>query len=187
MWLGIALIAIVVVFVVLTYNGFVSLKNRARNAWSDIDVQLKRRYDLVPNLVETVKGYASHEKGIFENVARLRSNAMQAEGTGNRSGAAETEFAGAIKTLFAVAESYPDLRADQNFRDLQAQLAEVEDNIQYARRYYNAVVRDFITKCELFPSSMIGNWFGFKPMQYFQAGDEERGSVKVDFGGGAGH
>jgi LemA protein len=184
MWIAIIFIVVVVGFVVMTYNGFVSLKNRARNAWSDIDVQLKRRYDLIPNLVETVKGYASHEKSIFEDVARLRSGAMQIEGAGARSSEAEAQLSGAIKTLFAVAESYPDLKADQNFRDLQKQLTEVEDNVQYSRRYYNAVVRDFNTKCELFPSSVIGSWFGFKPMQYFQASEEERGSVRVDMTGG---
>ena len=178
MHLIIGIIIIIAVYVVITYNGFVSLKNRARNAWADIDVQLKRRYDLIPNLVSAVKGYAEHEKSVLEDVTRLRSQAMGVQSTEHRSGA-ETQLSGAIKSLFAVAESYPDLRADQNFRDLQSQLTEIEDQIQYARRYYNAVVRDLNTKREMFPSSIIANMSGVTPLEYFQADDEERENVQV--------
>lgn len=178
MWILIAIIAAILAYLILTYNGLVSLRNRARGAWSDIDVQLKRRYDLVPNLVATVKGYASHEQGVFEDVARLRAHAMGSEGSKEREGA-EAQLSGAIKTLFAVAESYPELKADASFRDLQKQLTEIEDNIQYARRYYNAVVRDLNTKCEMFPSSLVANSFGFKQMEYFQVGEDERGPVQV--------
>jgi len=178
MYLVIGIIIVIVGYVVVTYNGFVSLKNRARNAWADIDVQLKRRYDLIPNLVSTVKGYAEHEKSVLEDVTRLRSQAMGIQNTEQRSGA-ETQLSGAIKSLFAVAESYPDLRADQNFRDLQNQLTEIEDQIQYARRYYNAVVRDLNTKREMFPSSLIASMSDVQQLPYFQAGDEERENVQV--------
>jgi len=179
MWVTTAVIAIIVTYVIVTYNAFVWLRNRARNAWADIDVQLKRRHDLVPNLVETVKGYAAHEKGVFEDVARLRARAAELEKMHER-GEAEADLAGAIRSLFAVAESYPELRADRNFRDLQAQLAEIEDHIQYARRYYNAVVRDLNTKREIFPSSLVGGLFGVQPLPYFQAEDDEREPVRVD-------
>ena len=178
MWLPIALMGFVVAYLIVTYNAFVSLRNRARNAWADIDVQLKRRHDLVPNLVETVKGYAAHERSVFEDVARLRARAMQLEETQERA-AAEAELAGAIKTLFAVAESYPQLRADRNFRELQSQLTQIEDQLQYARRYYNAVVRDLNTKREVFPSSLVGSWFGFGRLPYFQAEDEDREPIAV--------
>ena len=180
MWIFISIIGLILVYLVWTYNSFASLRNRARNAWADIDVELKRRHDLVPNLVATVQGYAAHEKGVFEDVARLRSQAMQVQGAQAKEGT-EAELTGAIKSLFAVAESYPDLKADKNFRDLQTQLAEVEDHIQYARRYYNAVVRDMNTKCELFPSGLIGSWFGFGRLSYFQAADEDREAVGVKF------
>lgn len=180
MWMAIALISAVIVYVIVTYNSLVALKNRGVNAFADIDVQLKRRHDLVPNLVATVQGYASHENSVFEDVARLRNQAMGAQSTDERSGA-ESQFAGAIKSLFAVAESYPELKADQNFRDLQSQLTEVEDHIQYSRRYYNAVVRDLNTKRELFPSSLIASIFAIQPMRYFQAADEDRESVQVRF------
>jgi len=178
MWMLIFLIAFVLAYVAVTYNAFVSLRNRARNAWADIDVQLKRRHDLVPNLVATVRGYAAHEKSVFEDVTRLRARAMELQRTEDR-GAAEADFAGAIRSLFAVAENYPDLRADRNFRELQTQLAEIEDHIQYARRYYNAVVRDLNTKREMFPSSLIGSLFGFEREAYFQVEEDERAPVGV--------
>jgi len=162
----------------VTYNGFVSLRNRAKNAWSDIDVQLKRRHDLVPNLVSTVEGYAAHEKAVLEDVARLRSEAMQAQDAQARGGA-EADLSLAIKSLFAVAEGYPELRADQNFRQLQAELTDIEDHIQYARRYYNAVVRDLNTKRETFPSSILAGLFGIEALEYFQAGDDERAPVAI--------
>lgn len=174
----IAILGLVLLYLIVTYNGFVSLRNRARNAWADIDVQLKRRHDLIPNLVETVKGYASHEKAVFEDVARLRSRAMELERVDDRAGT-ETQLAGAIKSLFAVAESYPELRADRNFRELQSQLTVIEDHIQYARRYYNAVVRDLNTKREVFPSGMVGAAFGFGKLPYFQVEEEERDAIDV--------
>ena len=178
MWTIITIVGVLLACLILIYNSFASLRNRAKNAWADIDVQLKRRHDLVPNLVATVQGYAAHEKAVFEDVARLRAQATQA-GDVNGKGGAEEELSGAIRSLFAVAESYPDLRADQNFRDLQRQLTEIEDHIQYARRYYNAVVRDMNTKCETFPSNLVGGWFGFTRLPYFQANDDDREPVQV--------
>lgn len=161
------------------YNRLVGLRVRAANSWADIDVQLKRRHDLVPNLVAAVQGYASHEKAIFEDVARLRSEAVASRGPAG-SEASEAGLSGAISSLFAIAENYPDLRADQNFRQLQAQLAEVENNIQHARRYYNAVVRDMNTATETVPSNLIAGLFGFGRLDYFQASDAERDPVAVD-------
>jgi len=183
MWILIAIAALVVAYVAWTYNAFVSLRNRARNAWADIDVQLRRRYDLVPNLVATVKGYAAHERIVFDDVARLRTQAMGLQRPEDKAGP-ETQLADTIKTLFAVAESYPQLRADRNFRELQDQLSEIEEQLQYARRYYNAVVRDFDTKCEVFPSSLIASLFGFAHLPYFQAEQEARAPVQVSMGGG---
>lgn len=178
MWIIIAVIAAALAYIVLTYNAFTSLRNRSRNAWADVDVQLKRRHDLVPNLVATVQGYASHEKSVFEDVASLRAKAAQLEGIGEKAGA-ENDLSGAIKSIFAVAESYPELKADANFRDLQNQLTDIEDHIQYARRYYNAVVRDINTKCEMFPSNLIAGWFGFGRQEYFGTADDERESPHI--------
>lgn len=178
MFIYLAVVAIVIAYIIVSYNGFISLKNRARNAWSDIDVQLKQRHDLVPNLVSTVQGYASHEKAVLEDVTRLRSQAMQMQSTQQR-GNAEGELSNAIKSIFAISESYPDLRADKNFRDLQTQLTEIENNIQYARRYYNAVVRDFNTKCEMFPSNLIASFFNFSRLPYFQVDAMEREPVDM--------
>jgi len=181
MWIALLVFGVfVITYTAITYNKLVSLRNRARNAWADIDVHLKRRHDLVPNLVATVKGYASHEKSVFEDVARLRSRAMEVSQVEERAGT-EGELATAIKSLFAVAESYPDLRADRNFRQLQSQLAEIEDKIQYARRYYNAVVRDMNTMREMFPSSLIAGAFNFERLPYFQAEGDEREPVRTDF------
>jgi LemA protein len=178
MWVLISIASLLVVYIAVTYNSFVSLRNRARNAWADIDVELKRRHDLVPNLVAAVQGYAAHEKGVFEDVSNLRARAMALDKADDR-GAAEADLSGAIKSIFAVAESYPQLRADQNFRNLQSQLAEIEDHIQYARRYYNAVVRDINTKREVFPSNLIGSLFGFERLPYFQVEDDDRNPVDV--------
>ncbi|MHB1001922.1 MAG: LemA family protein [Armatimonadota bacterium] len=183
MWIFTAIIVLLVIWVAVTYNGFVSLRNRARNAWADIDVQLKRRHDLVPNLVSTVQGYASHEKSTLEDIARLRARAVGLRSVEDLEGT-EAELAGAIKSLFAVAESYPDLRADKNFRDLQSQLAEIENNIQYARRYYNAVVRDMNTRREVFPPNIIASIFNFEKLPYFQVGDDERNPVDTSFNQG---
>ncbi len=163
--LGIVLL-IVVVFVVF-YNSLVSLKNRAKEAWADIDVQLKRRYDLIPNLVNTVKGYASHEKQLFENVTKARTAAMSAQGVAEKA-QAENVLAGTLKSLFAVSENYPDLKASTNFLELQRELTDTEDKIQAARRFYNANVRDLAIKIESFPSNIAAKIFGFKNMELFE-------------------
>ena len=179
----IALVAIglVVVWIIATYNALVTLRNRAGNAWADIDVQLKRRHDLVPNLVETVKGYAGHEKTVLEDVTKFRSQAMEAQTPADRQGS-ENMLTSALRSLFAVAENYPQLKADQNFRDLQGQLAVLEDEIQKSRRYYNAIVRDMNVRCEVFPSNIVASSFGFHKLEYFQLGDEsEREPVEVKF------
>src|SRR5882757_5419983 len=161
------------------YNSLVQLRVRADSAWSDIDVQLKRRHDLIPNLVETVKGYAAHEKGTFENIAKYRSMAMQATGPADRA-AAENQLTGALKSLFAVAENYPQLQASQEFTQLQNSLSETEDAIQNSRRYYNAVVRDLNTKIQSFPTNILAGMFGFQQKHFFEtaAGDREPVAVK---------
>jgi LemA protein len=163
------------------YNSLVKLRVGADSAWSDIDVQLKRRHDLIPNLVETVKGYAAHEKDTFENIAKFRSMAMQATGPADKA-VAEGQLTGALKSLFAVAENYPQLQASTQFTALQASLNEVEDNIQNARRYYNAVVRDFNTKVQSFPTNILAGMFGFSVRQFFQVDDAaDRENVAVKF------
>ncbi|MDH7601803.1 MAG: LemA family protein [Armatimonadota bacterium] len=179
MWLALIILCAAVGYAVVTYNSLIALRNRARDAWSDIDVQLKRRHDLIPNLVAVVQGYATHEKTVFEDVARLRAKAMELQ-SGVQRADAEDQLSTVIKSLFAVAESYPELKADKNFRQLQSELAEVEDHIQYARRYYNAVVRDLNTKCETFPSGLIASLFGIGKLPYFQADEESRQPVRVD-------
>jgi len=179
MWAFIVLIVIVGLAFML-YNSLVKLRVMAEGAWADIDVQLKRRYDLIPNLVETVKGYASHERGTLEAVIEARSRAMSAQGPAAK-GAAEGELSGALKSLFALAESYPQLRATENFGQLQASLASSEDAIQNARRYYNAVVRDLNTKIQQFPSNLLALSFGFKPREFFEAGEAERATPQVKF------
>src|SRR3979411_1494689 len=148
------------------YNSLVQLRVRADSAWSDIDVQLKRRHDLIPNLVETVKGYASHEKGTFENIAKFRSQAMQAT-TPEGKAVAENQLTGALKSLFAVAENYPELKASEEFTQLQASLSQTEDTIQNSRRYYNAVVRDLNHKIQSFPTNILAGMFGFPQKQFF--------------------
>src|SRR5512132_2634383 len=169
MALIIILVLIIAVGVIIAgmYNGLVQLRVRADNAWSDIDVQLKRRHDLIPNLVETVKGYAAHEKGTFENIAKFRSLAMQASGPAERA-VAEGQLTMALKSLFAVAENYPQLRASEQFTSLQGALQEVESTIQEARRYYNAVVRDLNTRIQSFPTNILAGMFGFQQKQFFQ-------------------
>jgi LemA protein len=162
------------------YNSLVQLRVRADSAWSDIDVQLKRRHDLIPNLVETVKGYAAHEKGTFENIAKFRSQAMQATTPADKA-QAEGALTGALKSLFAVAENYPELRASEQFTSLQGSLNSIEDNIQNARRYYNAVVRDFNTRVQSFPMNIIAGMFGFHTRQFFEMetpADRENVAVK---------
>jgi len=168
------------VFLVVIYNNLVGLRVRADSSWSDIDVQLKRRHDLIPNLVETVKGYAGHEKTTFENVTKFRSMAMQATGPAERA-EAEGQLTMALKSLFAVAENYPQLRASENFTSLQKSLAEIEDHLQNARRYYNAVVRDLNTAIQSFPSNLVAGMFGFQQKAFFQldaAAERETPAVK---------
>jgi LemA protein len=173
-------IAFILLPVIVIYNGLITLKNRVKEAWSDIDVQLKRRYDLIPNLVETVKGYASHEKETFDRVIEARSKAMSANGLKEK-GAAENALSGTLKSLFALSESYPDLKASVNFLELQKELTDTEDKIQASRRFYNGNVMDFNTKLETFPTNMIAQMFGFKVSEFFVAEEGEKATPKVSF------
>jgi LemA protein len=167
----IAIVLLVIIMVVL-YNGLVKMKIRVEEAWSDITVQLKRRYDLIPNLVNAVKGYAKHESGVFERVTAARSNALSAQGQGvQKTAAAEGEFEQALKSLFAVAEAYPQLRASENFQQLQAELTDTEDKIMAARRFYNGATRDFNTKVDTVPSNILAKMFGFKKREFFEVDD----------------
>jgi len=178
--LGISLA--VVIFGIAIYNKLIRLRNTVKSSWSDIDVQLKKRYDLVPNLVETVKGYASHEKNVFENVTKARSMAMNTATPADKA-KAENMLTDTLKSLFALAEAYPELKANVNFMQLQTQVKELEDTIESARRYYNAVVRDFNIVIESFPSNIIASSFGFKQEEFFEleAPEVERKPVKVRF------
>lgn len=172
---------VVAAWFVLVYNRLVTLKNRTDESWSDIDVQLKRRYDLIPNLVNTVKGYATHEKDLFESVTKARSQAMQA-GTEHERAEAENALSGTLKSLFAVAENYPDLKANQNFLELQRELSDTENKIQSARRFYNANVRDFNTQIQVFPTNMVAPMFGFGSREFFELEEEAaKKPVEVDF------
>jgi len=175
-----AVITVVVLWLIFDYNGLVKLKNRAKEAWSDISVQLKRRYDLIPNLVETVKGYATHERELFEKVTQARASAMMAQGAKEKAGA-ENMLSNTLKSLFAVAENYPELKASVNFLELQRELTDTEDKIQASRRFYNTNVRDLNIKIESFPTNMISSMFGFKPMELFEAQGAEKEAVKVKF------
>ncbi|MFA5136685.1 MAG: LemA family protein [Patescibacteria group bacterium] len=183
MSISIILIGIAVLFAVYligTYNGLVILKTRIQEALSGIDVQLKRRADLIPNLVETVKGYAKHEKQVFENVTKARSALMSADSLSQKA-EANAGLTTALKSLFAVAESYPELKASTNFQDLQRQLEDTEDKVAYSRQFYNSNVLDFNTRLQIFPSSIIANMFGFKQAEFFAATDEERKKIEVKF------
>jgi len=167
--------------IVGVYNGLIQLKNKVDEGWADIETQLKRRYDLIPNMVETVKGYAKHESKTLEAVTQARNMAMNAKTPDERI-QAENALSGTLKTLFAVAENYPDLKANQNFMDLQATLKEVEEKLQLSRRYYNATVRDFNTKLEVFPNNVIAGMFKFTRRSFFEIENpEERQNVKVSF------
>lgn len=184
LWIVLGVIGLIIVWLIATYNGLITLRNRADEAWSDIDVQLKRRYDLIPNLVEAVKGYASHEKEVFEKVTMARTAAINAEKIGNPAEIAKTEnmLAGTLKTLFAVAENYPDLKASQNFLQLQDELSDTENKIQAARRFYNGNVRDFNIKMEKFPANLVASTLGFKSKTFFEIEEPaEREAVKVQF------
>src|SRR5690242_1592310 len=185
MLIALIIIGIVIVVTIAMYNGLVSLKVQCDNAWSDIDVQLKRRYDLIPNLVETVKGYAAHEKGTLEGVIAARNSAMAAQGPAEKAGA-EGVLATALRKVFALAESYPQLRAVESFNQLQQTLNQIEDSVQNARRYYNAVVRDFNTKIAQFPSNILAGMFNFKAREFFEiTAPAEREVPKVSFGSAA--
>jgi LemA protein len=183
-FLGIFLLLVlaIIVAVIAIYNKLVRLRTTVKSSWSDIDVQLKKRYDLVPNLVETVKGYATHEKTVFEKVTEARSFAMKASSPADKA-KAENMFSDTLKSLFAVAEAYPELKANANFMQLQSQLKELEDNIEYARRYYNAVVRDYNILTETFPSNIIAAQFRFVKEEFFELEEAgiERKPVKVSF------
>ncbi len=181
-WILIAIVVVLVLWLVLAYNGLVTSRNRTQEAYSDIDVQLKRRYDLIPNLVSTVQGYAAHEKTVFEDVTKARASAMQATGNDAKA-AAENQLSQTLKSLFAVAEAYPDLKANQNFLSLQNELTDTEDKIQAARRFYNGMVRDFNTKLQVFPTNMFANMMGFTKMDFFgnDLTDAEKQPVAVKF------
>lgn len=182
LYIILGIIAVIIIWFVVSYNGFVAFVNRAKEAWADIDVQLKRRYDLIPNLVNTVKGYATHESSAFENVTKARAAAMGA-GTPAQKGEAENMLSGTLKSLFAISEAYPELKANENFMSLQRELSDTEDKIQASRRFYNGNVRDLNTKIEMFPGNIIAGMFGFAKMEFFQleVGSEERNAVEVKF------
>lgn len=180
-WIAVIVIFAFALFLIVIYNGLVQLRVRADSAWSDIDVQLKRRHDLIPNLVETVKGYAAHEKGTFENIARYRTAAMAAT-TPDQKIEAEGQLTNALRGLLAVAENYPQLRASEQFTSLQGSLNEIEDSLQNSRRYYNAVVRDLNTKIQSFPSNILAGMFGFQSRPFFTIDTpEDRQNVQVKF------
>ena len=176
----IGLIVILVLYLVGTYNGFIILKTRIQEALSGIDVQLKRRADLIPNLVETVKGYAKHEKTVFENVTKARS-ALVSAGSLQEKAKANDQLSTALKSIFAVAEAYPQLQANTNFQDLQRQLEDTEDKVAYSRQFFNANVLDFNTKIQVFPSNILANMFGFKAFEFFAATEEEKKKIDVKF------
>ncbi len=184
LWVILAVIAVGAIAVIGMYNSLIKLKNRVDEAWSDIDVQLKRRYDLIPNLVETVKGYAGHERETLEKVVQARNMAMAAQKGGDAKAQAEAEnmLSGTLKSIFALAESYPDLKANQNFLELQRELTDTEDKIQASRRFYNGNVRDFNTKLQVFPTNLIANMLGFKAREFFEIAEaKEREAVQVKF------
>lgn len=173
-------VVLIVLFVWGLYNSLITLRMRIKEALSQIDVQLKRRADLIPNLVETVKGYAKHEKDVFENVTKARSALMKA-GTVHEKAAADNMLTGALKSLFAVAEAYPTLRASENFQQLQKELSDTEDKVAYARQFYNNVVMEFNSKIAMFPNSLLASQFGFKQEEFYEATNEERKKVEVKF------
>jgi LemA protein len=173
-------IVLIIFWIFGGYNRLVAFRNRSKEAWSDIDVQLKRRYDLIPNLVETVKGYAAHEKEVFEKVTEARAKAISAQGLAEK-GQAENMLSGTLKTLFAVAESYPELKANENFLELQRELTDTEDKVQASRRFYNGNVRDLNTLIETVPTNVIANMFGFQKMEFFEIAEAEKAPVQVKF------
>jgi LemA protein len=182
LYIVLGVVAVLAGYVIGAYNAFVRLRVRIKEAWSDIDVQLKRRYDLIPNLVNTVKGYAKHEREAFENVTKARAEALKGGSTEERAGK-ENMLTGALKSVFAIAEAYPDLKANQNFQELQRELSDTENKIQASRRFYNSNVMRMNTKVQTFPSNLIANMFGFHVEQFFELDDtpEQREVVDVKF------
>ncbi len=181
MTLIIVIVVALLLFVIVSYNSMIKMRNQVKEAWADIDVQLKRRYNLIPNIVETVKGYAAHEEGVLTKVTEARANAINATNIKDQ-GAAENMLAGALKSLFAVAENYPELKANENFMQLQNELVDTEDKIQSARRFFNSIVRDFNTKIQQFPASIIAGMFKFKAEEFFEIEEgEQRENVQVSF------
>ncbi|MGH2499594.1 MAG: LemA family protein [Candidatus Limnocylindria bacterium] len=184
LWIVLGIVAVVALFLIFTYNRLVTLRQRVKEAWADIDVQLKRRWDLIPNLVETVKGYAAHERQTFENVTNARAAAVSAGASAapEQRAQAENMLTGALRSLFAVAENYPQLQAVQEFKDLSENLTATEDKIAFARRFYNGNVRDYNTALQTFPTNLLGSSFGFGPEQYFELADtSERAVPQVKF------
>lgn len=182
-WIVAGIIVLLALVAIGMYNGLITLKNRVDEAWSDIDVQLKRRHDLIPNLVETVKGYAAHESATLENVIKARNEAMAAQAGGNPTEVekAENVLSSSLKTIFALSESYPDLKANQNFLELQRELTDTEDKIMASRRFYNGNVRDFNTKLQVFPTNLFGKMLGFAARTFFEAAESEKAPVEVKF------
>jgi len=170
------------IYVVSVYNSLVNIKNLVKEAWSSIDVQLKRRYDLIPNVVETVKGYATHEKELFERVSEMRAKTVSSGSTQKEKIESENALSAQLRTVFAVAENYPELKANQNFMDLQRQLADIEEQIQFARRYYNGVVRDYNIRIQSFPSNIVASMFKYETLEYFEMESvNERNNPEVKF------
>ena len=184
LWIAVVVVAGFAIYAVSVYNGFIVLKNRVTEAWSDIEVQMKRRYDLIPNLVETVKGYAKHESGTLEKVIQARNMAMAAQGNVKELAQSENMLAGALKSIFALSENYPDLKASANFLELQRELRDTEDKLQAARRFYNGNVLALNTKIEMFPSNIVAAMFHFEKRDFFELAESEqdaRNAVKVQF------
>lgn len=180
LFIVLAIVAVVVLYVIMQYNGLVRVRNHIENGWAQIDVQLKRRHDLIPNLVETVKGYAAHEKATLEAVITARNSALSAKGEGNIA-TAENSLSGTLKNLFALGEAYPDLKANQNFLQLQEELTGTEDKIAYSRQYFNDEVRSYNTKIQSFPSNLLAKQFKFAQREYFQTAEVDRDPVSVKF------
>ena len=180
LWILLAIVVILIIWIISAFNGFVTLRNRTKEAWADIEVQLKRRYDLIPNLVNTVKGYAAHESSAFENVTKARSAAMGAQGPTADKAQAENMLTGALKSVFAIAEAYPELKANQNFLALQSELSDTENKIQSARRFYNGNVRDLNIKIESFPSNIIAGTFHFTKMEFYDLPDNDAAQNPVE-------
>ncbi len=179
-WIILGIVVLLLIIVISIYNGLVRLKNQVKNAWAQIDVQLKRRNDLIPNLIETVKGYAKHEREVFENVTKARTNVMNADNI-DKKAEASNQLSNTLKSLFAVAENYPDLKANENFLQLQEELTGTENKIAYSRQHYNDMVMRFNTKIEIFPNNMFAGMLNFKQEELFKTDDEEKKNVKVKF------